>query len=105
MIKAAPIVCDYCGKPEPELPDGKKLGRCARCTTEKYCNSDCQRSDWKVHKKRCYTPAQMEERRKNGKTPAQYTTKWDPVQRKFVSEAEMAPLETAPNAEPLVGKF
>lgn len=31
----------------------KKLMKCARCFTEYYCSSECQKSDWKRHKVEC----------------------------------------------------
>ena len=41
--------CEYCKKEEKE---GEKLKSCTRCQ-EKYCSKECQRKDWKVHKKTC----------------------------------------------------
>ncbi|KAF4469528.1 MYND domain [Fusarium albosuccineum] len=41
--------CNYCKKTEPAV----QLKRCAKCTTTQYCSRDCQKSDWKAHKKIC----------------------------------------------------
>ncbi|KAJ5084182.1 hypothetical protein NUU61_008761 [Penicillium alfredii] len=31
----------------------KSLQRCARCKLISYCSRDCQRADWKIHKRYC----------------------------------------------------
>jgi len=33
--------------------NGKKLVKCGRCQTSRYCNKICQRNHWKEHKKNC----------------------------------------------------
>ena len=45
--------CDACKAPPPP---GKKLYRCSRCTRKWYCCNDCQKKDWKGHKKSCREP-------------------------------------------------
>lgn len=47
---AIDAVCAVCGKDE-------FLKRCAKCSTTYYCSRDCQKSDWKFHKKICATQA------------------------------------------------
>lgn len=42
--------CAYCGGV------GEKLLRCKRCKQAFYCNANCQRSHWKVHKQQCNAP-------------------------------------------------
>lgn len=44
-------LCTTCG-PEKSTP-GMKLLSCARCHAVKYCSVECQRADWKEHKKVC----------------------------------------------------
>lgn len=46
--------CNYCHKKESEK-DGKeiKLKRCSRCKKVYYCSKECQKEDWKTHKKEC----------------------------------------------------
>ncbi|KAI0485771.1 putative MYND domain protein [Xylaria cf. heliscus] len=39
--------CNTCKKASSELK------RCAKCTTTLYCSRDCQKADWKTHKKIC----------------------------------------------------
>ncbi|GME25498.1 hypothetical protein M1813_003692 [Neofusicoccum parvum] len=39
--------CAICGK-----TDGN-IKRCAKCHTTHYCSRDCQKADWKTHKKSC----------------------------------------------------
>lgn len=43
--------CKACGK--DKSASGKGLLTCARCQAVKYCSVDCQRGDWKEHKKVC----------------------------------------------------
>ena len=43
--------CAGCKKPQSELT--VPLKRCAKCQTQRYCSRDCQKADWKVHKKIC----------------------------------------------------
>jgi hypothetical protein len=46
-----PEGCAGCGM--SERADGKDLLVCARCKTEKYCSTGCQKKCWKVHKRAC----------------------------------------------------
>ncbi|KAI0533239.1 putative MYND domain protein [Xylaria digitata] len=39
--------CNNCKKASSELK------RCAKCSTTLYCSRDCQKADWKTHKKIC----------------------------------------------------
>jgi len=43
--------CWYCGRGENALPT--KLQKCTRCGLAVYCNRECQRGDWKLHKVKC----------------------------------------------------
>jgi hypothetical protein len=43
--------CALCGK-----SDGI-FSKCARCKKTTYCSAECQRADWKVHKKECKPPS------------------------------------------------
>ena len=43
--------CLVCGKEKKD--DGTKLSCCFKCKVANYCSVDCQRSDWKKHKKWC----------------------------------------------------
>lgn len=45
--------CHNCGKGKKE--DGKELMKCSRCRIARYCSSECQRGNWKEHKKVCGT--------------------------------------------------
>lgn len=40
--------CESCGGGSPET-----LLKCARCHETRYCSRDCQKKDWRVHKKKC----------------------------------------------------
>lgn len=41
--------CATCQKSPPEVT----LKRCSRCAVTHYCSRDCQKADWKAHKKVC----------------------------------------------------
>lgn len=43
--------CEVCDK--KESGSGKSLLKCSRCLIVKYCYAECQRKDWKAHKKVC----------------------------------------------------
>jgi len=49
--------CASCNAPEadPEKP----LKPCTKCQTVRYCSRDCQKKDFKVHKKICAAAAQI----------------------------------------------
>lgn len=42
-------ICEQCGNKQ-EVED---LKRCTRCYLAFYCNSQCQRAHWEIHKLRC----------------------------------------------------
>lgn len=42
--------CYYCGKYDVNV------SKCSRCKEVTYCSSECQRADWKEHKKICQVP-------------------------------------------------
>ena len=42
-------ICNACGR------GGISLCRCGRCGQAYYCNTQCQRADWREHKKTCNT--------------------------------------------------
>jgi hypothetical protein len=43
-------VCKYCGYTSNMTTT---LSRCSRCKVAYYCNTDCQKADWDVHKLTC----------------------------------------------------
>ncbi|KAH7090023.1 hypothetical protein BKA62DRAFT_726616 [Auriculariales sp. MPI-PUGE-AT-0066] len=55
--KAALWNCRGCGVLEDDMPEGRKLLACAACNKidrrVKYCSRECQKSDWKRHKRTC----------------------------------------------------
>ncbi|KAF2096892.1 hypothetical protein NA57DRAFT_78482 [Rhizodiscina lignyota] len=54
-VHVAPRVCKTCGIHETELKNNGKLKRCAKCQNDQslYCNRECQKKDWKDHKRVC----------------------------------------------------
>lgn len=44
-------LCYVCGRKESR--DGAKLRKCGKCCRRTYCSVQCQRADWKDHKKSC----------------------------------------------------
>ncbi|KAI9902539.1 hypothetical protein N3K66_001891 [Trichothecium roseum] len=47
--------CNTCQKAPPEVI----LRPCAKCSTTPYCSRDCQKADWKSHKKICARQAEF----------------------------------------------
>ncbi|KAJ2996686.1 hypothetical protein NUW58_g716 [Xylaria curta] len=62
--------CNSCKKASSELK------RCAKCSTTLYCSRDCQKTDWKMHKKIC--GKQAHERPGSGGEPSAGTTSSPP---------------------------
>lgn len=54
---ATPLVCGTCGTSAKESAPGGghgiKLLRCHRCKLVYYCNEDCQRKAWQLHRDVC----------------------------------------------------
>lgn len=50
------LLCCYC------KIEAKKLMKCARCRKVFYCGRECQKKDWKEHKKFCKKPKKDEEK-------------------------------------------
>jgi splicing suppressor protein 51 len=44
--------CASCNKPGTPLL-ASSLKKCTKCKTTLYCSRDCQKADWKIHKKSC----------------------------------------------------
>ena len=44
-------VCAGCQKSQSDISE--PLKRCAKCQTQCYCSRECQKADWKTHKKVC----------------------------------------------------
>ena len=51
--------CLVCSKKSSECPE-KKLLCCGKCKVARYCSSDCQKADWKKHKKLCAETARFD---------------------------------------------
>ncbi|CAB9501496.1 expressed unknown protein [Seminavis robusta] len=49
-VRAAMEHCNNCGKLKDEV---ERLQKCANCKSARYCSKECQKTDWKRHKKRC----------------------------------------------------
>ena len=46
-------ICNVCSKPT--------IKKCGKCGLARYCRTECQRSDWKNHKKICKYPFEIKE--------------------------------------------
>ena len=46
--------CEGCHAVGTATADEQIALKCARCRVARYCNSDCQRNNWKVHKVHCF---------------------------------------------------
>lgn len=46
-------ICATCGS---KADDGKTLLVCSKCKKTKYCDKDCQKIHWGIHKRRCKAP-------------------------------------------------
>ena len=76
-------VCDSCKKP-PKA--GAKLRVCSRCKQVRYCSRDCQKSDWKTHKKVCGKASKKNDAPRNTTTVKAFTgsvKQWDNQARTF----------------------
>ncbi len=51
-LAGATRTCATCKQQKPLA----ELKQCARCKAVEYCSVDCQKADWKKHKKRCKAP-------------------------------------------------
>ncbi|RUP23898.1 hypothetical protein BC936DRAFT_138964 [Jimgerdemannia flammicorona] len=49
----ARVFCKQCEKPEPKAVGDEAFKRCKRCRNVWYCTADCQKTDWKEHKRSC----------------------------------------------------
>jgi hypothetical protein len=54
MMRGGSETCHGCNKDGSSMPNGLK--RCGRCGWAWYCSGDCQKADWKNHKKICGPP-------------------------------------------------
>ena len=62
--------CAKCHK----APTNVSLKRCAKCQNQWYCDRDCQKADWKLHKTFCGSSQQS-----NAQTKPQPTTSSNPM--------------------------
>lgn len=60
---STPSICATCKKSQSDLSN--PLKSCAKCHSQFYCSRDCQKADWKTHKKVC---ASSQQNKPNAKT-------------------------------------
>ena len=56
MTDAVALSCRYCAKvqdAEAEADADMAFQQCSGCHAVRYCSKDCQKADWKKHKKMC----------------------------------------------------
>ena len=46
-------ICQNCGKSDFSALFQQSLKKCSRCFQAFYCSKECQKADWKIHKKTC----------------------------------------------------
>jgi TPR repeat protein len=63
VVDANIISCSTCGKQQTKE---FRLGKCA-CRTKRYCNSQCQKKQYKQHKKECLRLVKERKKKKDGK--------------------------------------
>lgn len=84
------VYCNACGN---EKPDKK----CSKCKAVQYCNRECQRLHWFVHKKSCNRPVSSTVANNvTNSTKMSVTTNADAIDINELS-SELAPLTTAKN--------
>ncbi|KAI5362517.1 Putative Zinc finger, MYND-type [Septoria linicola] len=55
-VKHGDDVCGGCGS--KKKADGSPLLACSKCQKRHYCSAQCQKTEWKEHKKTCQVPKQ-----------------------------------------------
>ena len=87
--------CSHCKKAGSEQAP---LKRCTRCRSAWYCNRDCQKADWKTHKKTCTSNAQV----KSDAGAAEFTStqedpgEWETDEEPEATKATKAPYDPTP---------
>jgi TPR repeat protein len=80
------IACSTCGKQQTKE---FRLGKCA-CRTKRYCNSQCQKKQYKQHKKECLRLVKERKNKKNGQNMKndgmKDGTKGKPIQEEEIVE-------------------
>ena len=56
-------MCRYCGNSEHSQAFQNSLLLCGKCKQAYYCSKDCQKADWKQHKKVCVPAKKSETKR------------------------------------------
>ena len=54
-VSSSAVACAECG--QQSSSSGGKLLRCSRCLATWFCSKECQRKNWKLHKRLCITLA------------------------------------------------
>ncbi|KAH7144274.1 hypothetical protein B0J13DRAFT_554894 [Dactylonectria estremocensis] len=60
------LACNVCKKTSAEA----SIKRCAKCSDTPYCSRECQKADWKVHKKICGKTTSSQPGGSSGSKPA-----------------------------------
>lgn len=55
-------ICRYCSKTDYSEEFQNSLKACARCKSAHYCSKECQKADWKSHKKNCKPTLKADEK-------------------------------------------
>ena len=84
VVDANIISCSTCGKPQTKE---FKLGKC-QCRTKRYCNSQCQKKQYKQHKKECLRLVKERKNKKNGQNMKEDGTKDGTKEKPLQEEGE-----------------
>ena len=78
------IACSTCGKQQTKE---FRLGKCV-CRTKRYCNSQCQKKQYKQHKKECLRLVKERKNKKNGQNMKEDGTKDGTKEKPLQEEGE-----------------
>ncbi len=86
-------MCRYCSKPEDSEDFEGTLMKCSRCKNAYYCSKECQKKDWKMHKKFCMLADKQDKKNKQARANAAFTfldENYTSIMEKFIEVIDMS---------------